>query len=197
MESTISGKLLGLLNDSSRFGKNPMDMVADDIIIGWCDLDSKTRYRVAAAVVRLLQAAQRLFNPDSSSASHNAVGHTPFSASLTVWGSHKSRRIRVAVSTMILSVPSLMCSSAQPRRAPPTTRCSPARSTNWRKTLARGANNGCCRSSSGLCPNTGAARPGQAPPHRAGDQAGRPFPPVAAKHIIGRRRPITESASDD
>jgi hypothetical protein len=55
MESTISGKLLGLLNDSSRFGKNPMDMVADDIIIGWCDLDSKTRYRVAAAVVRLFK----------------------------------------------------------------------------------------------------------------------------------------------
>ena len=41
MESTISGQLLGLLNDPSRFGKNPMDTVADDIIIGWCDLDPK------------------------------------------------------------------------------------------------------------------------------------------------------------
>jgi hypothetical protein len=55
MESTISGQLLGLLNDPSRFGKNPMDTVADDIIIGWCDLDPKTRYRVAAAVVRLFE----------------------------------------------------------------------------------------------------------------------------------------------
>jgi hypothetical protein len=55
MESTISGQLLGLLNDPSRFGKNPMDTVADDIIIGWCDLDPKTRYRGSAAVVRLLE----------------------------------------------------------------------------------------------------------------------------------------------
>jgi hypothetical protein len=55
MESTISGKLLGLLNDPSRFGKNPMDTVADDIIIGWCDLDPKTRYPVAAAVVTLFK----------------------------------------------------------------------------------------------------------------------------------------------
>jgi hypothetical protein len=42
-------------NDPSRFGKNPMDTVADDIISGWCDLDPKTRYRVAAAVVRLFE----------------------------------------------------------------------------------------------------------------------------------------------
>jgi hypothetical protein len=55
MESTISGRLLGLLNDPSRFGKNPMDTVADDIIIGWCDLDPRIRYRVAAAVVRLFK----------------------------------------------------------------------------------------------------------------------------------------------
>ena len=55
MESAISGKLLGLLNDPSRFGKNPMDTVADDIIIGWCDLDPRIRYRVAAAVVRLFK----------------------------------------------------------------------------------------------------------------------------------------------
>jgi hypothetical protein len=55
MESTISGQLLGLLNDPSRFGKNPMDTVADDIIIGWCDLDPRIRYRVAAAVVRLFK----------------------------------------------------------------------------------------------------------------------------------------------
>ena len=32
-----------------------MDTVADDIISGWCDLDPKTRYRVAAAVVRLFE----------------------------------------------------------------------------------------------------------------------------------------------
>jgi hypothetical protein len=51
----MSGKLLGLLNDPSRFGKNPMDTVADDIIIGWCDLDPKTRYPVAAAVVTLFK----------------------------------------------------------------------------------------------------------------------------------------------
>jgi hypothetical protein len=49
----MSGKLLGLLKDPSRFGKNPMDTVADDITIGWCDLDPNTRYRVAAAVVTL------------------------------------------------------------------------------------------------------------------------------------------------
>jgi hypothetical protein len=30
----VNGKLLELLNDLSRFGKNPMDAVADDIIIG-------------------------------------------------------------------------------------------------------------------------------------------------------------------
>ena len=35
--------------------QNPMDTVADEIIIGWCDLDPKTRYRVAAAVVRLFK----------------------------------------------------------------------------------------------------------------------------------------------
>jgi hypothetical protein len=51
----MSGKLLGLLNDASRFGKNPMDTVADDTIICWCDLDPKTRYPVAAAVVRLFK----------------------------------------------------------------------------------------------------------------------------------------------
>jgi hypothetical protein len=51
----MSGKLLGLLNDPSRFGKNPMDTVSDDIIIGWCDLDPKTRYPVAAAVVTLFK----------------------------------------------------------------------------------------------------------------------------------------------
>src|SRR5260370_33763393 len=55
MESTISGKLLGLLNDLSRFGKNPMDTVADDIIIDWCDLHPKTRYPLAAAVVVLFK----------------------------------------------------------------------------------------------------------------------------------------------
>jgi hypothetical protein len=32
-----------------------MDTVADDIIIGWCDLDPRIRYRVAAAVVRLFK----------------------------------------------------------------------------------------------------------------------------------------------
>jgi uncharacterized protein YecA (UPF0149 family) len=32
-----------------------MDTVADDIISGWCDLDPKTRYQVAAAVVRLFE----------------------------------------------------------------------------------------------------------------------------------------------
>lgn len=55
MVSMISGKFLGLLNDPSRFGKNPMDTVADDIIISWCDLDPKTRYPVAAAVVTLFK----------------------------------------------------------------------------------------------------------------------------------------------
>jgi len=47
-------------------------------------------------------------SPDSSSASHNALGHTPFSASFTVVGSHKSWKIRVAVSTMMLSVVSFI-----------------------------------------------------------------------------------------
>jgi len=51
----MSGKLLGLLNDPSRFGKNPLDTVADDIITGWCDFDPKTRYPVAAAVVTLFK----------------------------------------------------------------------------------------------------------------------------------------------
>jgi hypothetical protein len=55
MDSTMSGKLLGLLDDLSRFGKNPMDTVADDIIIDWCDLDPKTRYPLAAAVVVLFK----------------------------------------------------------------------------------------------------------------------------------------------
>jgi hypothetical protein len=32
-----------------------MDTIADDIIIGWCDLDPKTRYPVAAAVVLLFK----------------------------------------------------------------------------------------------------------------------------------------------
>jgi hypothetical protein len=57
MESAMSGELLGLLNKPSRFGKNPMDTVADDIIIGWCDLDPKTRYPVAATVVTLFTRA--------------------------------------------------------------------------------------------------------------------------------------------
>src|ERR1700720_2502962 len=35
--------------------QNPIDTVADEIIIGWCDLDPKTRYRVASAVVRLFE----------------------------------------------------------------------------------------------------------------------------------------------
>ena len=43
-------------------------------------------------------------SPDSSSASHSAFGHVPFSASLIVVGSHRSWKIRVAVSTMMLSV---------------------------------------------------------------------------------------------
>jgi hypothetical protein len=55
MEITMSGKLLGLLKDPSRFGKSPMDTVADDIIIGWCDLDPKTRYPLAAAVALLFK----------------------------------------------------------------------------------------------------------------------------------------------
>jgi hypothetical protein len=46
----MGGKLLGRLNDPSRFGKSPMDTVADDIIVGWCDLDPKARYPVAAIV---------------------------------------------------------------------------------------------------------------------------------------------------
>jgi len=51
----MSGKLLGLLNNPSRFDRNPMDTAADDIITGWCDLDPKTRYPVAAAVVVLFK----------------------------------------------------------------------------------------------------------------------------------------------
>ena len=57
MESTISGKLLGLLNDPSRFGKNPMDTVADDIISGWCDLAQKlvTAWQPLLSTVRAVQ----------------------------------------------------------------------------------------------------------------------------------------------
>jgi hypothetical protein len=51
----MSGKLRGLLNDLSRFGKNPMDTIADDIIIDWRDLDPKTRYLLAAAVIVLFK----------------------------------------------------------------------------------------------------------------------------------------------
>ena len=51
---------------------------------------------------------QATVSPDSSSASHSAFGHTPFSVSLIVAGSHRSRKIRVAVSTMILSRLSLI-----------------------------------------------------------------------------------------
>jgi hypothetical protein len=51
----MSGKLLGLLNHRSRFGKSPMETVADDIIIGWCDHDPKARYPVAAAVSLLFR----------------------------------------------------------------------------------------------------------------------------------------------
>ena len=53
-------------------------------------------------------------NPDSSSASHKAFGHSPFSASLIVLGSHKSCKIRVAVSTMMLSVLSLISAALRP-----------------------------------------------------------------------------------
>jgi hypothetical protein len=51
----MSGKFLGLLNVSSRLGENPLDTIADDIIIGWCDFDAKTRYPVAAAIVTLFK----------------------------------------------------------------------------------------------------------------------------------------------
>ena len=61
--------------------------------------------------------------------------------------------------------------SASPRRAPPITRCWPARSTNWRSTPARGATNGCCSCSNGWSPNTAAA-PARAPQSpRAADPA--------------------------
>jgi hypothetical protein len=59
MDSTMSGKLLRLLNDQWRFGNNPMDTIADDIIIDWCDLDPKTRYPLAAAVVVLFKRSKR------------------------------------------------------------------------------------------------------------------------------------------
>jgi hypothetical protein len=39
-----------LLNDLLQFRKHPMREVSDDVIIGWCDGDPKTRYPLAAAV---------------------------------------------------------------------------------------------------------------------------------------------------
>jgi hypothetical protein len=44
-----------LLRDSLRFRKNPMSAVSDDVIIGWCDCDPKTRYPLAAAVALLFK----------------------------------------------------------------------------------------------------------------------------------------------
>ena len=44
-----------LLNDFERFGKSPMDVVADEVILGWCDRDPKPRYPLAAAVARLFK----------------------------------------------------------------------------------------------------------------------------------------------
>jgi len=44
-----------LLRDSLRFRKNPMSVVSDDVIIGWCDCDPKTRYPLAAAVALLFK----------------------------------------------------------------------------------------------------------------------------------------------
>ena len=55
--------------------------------------------------------------PDSSSASHSAFGHSPFSAALIVFGSHRSAKIRVAVSTMMLSVMWLLRPSAASDRS--------------------------------------------------------------------------------
>ena len=49
------GRSVRLLNDLLRFRKSPMDAVADDIIIGWCDLDPKTRYPLAAAAALLFK----------------------------------------------------------------------------------------------------------------------------------------------
>src|SRR5215471_12763010 len=69
--------------------------------------------------------------PDASSAVHSAFGQMPFSASLTVLGSQRSWKIRVAVSTMMLSVLSFMSLSApastvfDPRAAKPGREATP------------------------------------------------------------------------
>lgn len=46
-----------LLNELLVFRKSPMSAVSDDIIIGWCDGDPKTRYPLAAAVALLFKRA--------------------------------------------------------------------------------------------------------------------------------------------
>ena len=46
-----------VMNDLLRFGKSPMDIVPDDVILGWCDGDPKVRYPFAAAIALLFKRA--------------------------------------------------------------------------------------------------------------------------------------------
>ncbi|CAG9220315.1 MULTISPECIES: hypothetical protein [Burkholderia cepacia complex] len=44
-----------LLRDLPRFHKNPMNVVPDDVVLGWCDMDPEARYPLVAAVALLFK----------------------------------------------------------------------------------------------------------------------------------------------
>jgi hypothetical protein len=52
-DETARNRSVEFIRDSARFNKNPIDVVSDDTMIAWCDLDAKTRYPFAAAIAPL------------------------------------------------------------------------------------------------------------------------------------------------
>ena len=80
----------------------------------------RTRRAIRPRRRRACRAPRSASDRDSSSASHSAFGHAPSSAALTVAGSHRSAKMRVAVSTMMLSVMRF-----SPRRSGKRTRTPP------------------------------------------------------------------------
>lgn len=48
------------IHDLLRFGKSPMDVIPDDVVLRWCDLDPGARYPFAAAIIPPFDQADRL-----------------------------------------------------------------------------------------------------------------------------------------